>query len=125
MKIRELRIGNWIFEAEQDDNKPFQIFSIYHEVKNDKVNGLPICLMRPIPLTEDILLKCGFVKGVDNVFFLKTNLFYIRIFEEIGHVLFSLDKYSNSLKVSDSTKHLHQLQNLYFCLCGNELEINL
>jgi len=61
MKANELRIGNWIIEPGQDDDKPFQIFSIYHEDKNNKVNGLPIALMQPIPLTPKWLERFGFV----------------------------------------------------------------
>lgn len=118
IKANELRIGNWIFEAEQDDNKPFQIFSIYHEVKNDKVNGLPICLMRPIPLTEDILVKCGFEcfefdNGQPNQYRFKSRLIVIR-----DNVFID---YGSSVKIL----YLHQLQNLYFTLTNEELSINL
>lgn len=124
IKANELRIGDLVSFKGKWNGIIEELRSGSVTIKdNDGV--FPYDVFEGIELNEDILLKCGFVKGVDNVFFLKTNLFYIRIFEEIGHVLFSLDKYSNSLKVSDSTKHLHQLQNLYFCLCGNELEINL
>ena len=122
MKITELRVGNWINLHKNVLYEPYQISSGFDLYKLDESDCSDAS---PIELNEDILVKCGFVKGVDNVFFLKTNLFYIRIFEEIGHVLFSLDKYSNSLKVSDSTKHLHQLQNLYFALTNEELNINL
>jgi hypothetical protein len=113
----ELRIGNWIFEEGQDDNKPFQIFSIYHEVKNNKVNGLPICLMRPIPLTEDILLKCGFEcyefdNGEPNQYRFKNRLIVIR---KGNFVDYGCDVIITSL---------HQLQNLYFALTGQELQIN-
>ena len=122
MKITELRVGNWINLHKNVLYEPYQNSSGFDLYKLDESDCSDAS---PIELNEDILVKCGFVKGVDNVFFLKTNLFYIRIFEEIGHVLFSLDKYSNSLKVSDSTKHLHQLQNLYFALTNEELNINL
>ncbi len=128
--ITELRIGNWIFEPEQDDNKPFQIFSIYHEVKNDKVNGLPICLMRPIPLTEDILLKCGFQKDMldETYYTINPNEYHIRIEdseikprEKVFWVYF--DEQPNH--PITCVFNLHQLQNLYFALTGEELTINL
>jgi hypothetical protein len=123
LRIEELRIGNWIFEEGQDDNKPFQIFSIYHEVKNNKVNGLPICLMRPIPLTEDILLKCGFVKqDGDLELYLKPML--------LSYDLKTNKMYLMAGQFAECTdtvpcEYLHQLQNLYFALTGEELNINL
>ncbi len=57
MESNELRINNWIIEPGQDENKPFQIFSIYHEAGNNKINGLPITYFKPIPLTEEWLIR--------------------------------------------------------------------
>jgi hypothetical protein len=95
----------------------------YENIKNKPIIQLPICTF----------CTCGIAFCLVGFFIMETEIwtnikdcnYDIRIFEEIGHVLFSLDKYSNSLKVSDSTKHLHQLQNLYFALTNEELNINL
>lgn len=68
-----------------------------------------------IPLTEELLLKCRFVKRKwgDNI------VYY--------HSLFELDTRFclNGVDYNIEVKSLHQLQNLYFNLVGEELEINL
>lgn len=70
---------------------------------------------KPIEITEEILLKCGFEKEI-----LEPKHYYIegmRIWK--CNDMFLCDK--NGIHI----KYLHQLQNLYWCLCGEELEINL
>jgi hypothetical protein len=76
----------------------------------------------PIPLTEEILLKCGFIKStlVEGCYFHnQKERLYISIanqhaihFGNINGVLVMID-------------YLHQLQNLYFALTGEELNIEL
>jgi hypothetical protein len=90
----------------------------------------------PIPLTPEILEKCGF----DVVH--KTNNHYaindpngikdshkISVFPTINnqwHIAFSdtLNGY-NDYTPTTKIQYLHQLQNLYFALTGEELECNL
>jgi hypothetical protein len=75
--------------------------------------------LNPIPLTEEILLKCGFVKGFDN-FYRKNKSYMIEIcFFDKGILV------TNQSVCLSGIKHLHQLQNLYFALTCKELEINL
>ena len=70
----------------------------------------------PIPLTEDILLKCGFEYD-----FISYNLH------------FGIDWHNGVLRFSQGKgktiflpcTHLHQLQNLYFALTQKELTIKL
>lgn len=78
--------------------------------------------IKPIPLTEEILLKCGFAKSSDGEHFF------------IGHYGFCLvhDGQDYCMKpviidpmVIAYCRYLHQLQNLYFALTGKELEVNL
>ena len=73
----------------------------------------------PIPLTEEILLKCGFEKynklsGHDGYLF---NGYFI-------HKDGSFTVLGSSL-VLCKIKHLHHLQNLYFALTGQEITIKL
>jgi hypothetical protein len=73
-------------------------------------------IVLPIPLTEEMLLKCGFKKDLANVFHDKISLYEGKIKEE-GFRLYG--QYAiEKVKV----KYLHQLQNLYFTLTGNELK---
>lgn len=69
---------------------------------------------RSIPLTPEILEKCGaivyeFDNGLGNQYRIKDRLFVIRD----GNIV----DYGSSVII----KHLHQLQNLYFALTGEEL----
>lgn len=69
----------------------------------------------PIPLTEEILLKCGFEKAKVNTIINAyiSFSFYLTIYDD---KLFYEWKGGNI-----EVKHLHQLQNLYFALTGQEL----
>jgi len=74
-------------------------------------------LIEPIPLIPEILIKCGFEE--DNswyCFVLPNQLELSKNFEFDG---FSLNNSYFNTKLTN----LHQLQNLYFALCGVELEI--
>ena len=109
----------WLVGTTKDGEKIYNPFIPYTD---DRV--------KPIPLTEDILLKCG-----------AKYLGFIDEFEDIKeyclgngitidwHV--NLDEcgvfYNNSCisYYDDNNIKLHQLQNLYFVLTGKELEVNL
>lgn len=111
----ELRIGNLVTELN------IEVISIdivdLESIKNGDTN------YKPIPLTEDWLLKLGFIKGIDKVYYIKLKDKYLKVFEKIGHVLVSTDKFSNCFKISDNIKYVHQLQNLYFSLTQTELTV--
>lgn len=115
MKSNELRIGNYILNPYQ--NKIYTVSGIndsstinnkdriYIKTKEIDEYSVNINVFKPIQLTEDILVKCGFVK-IDNDRFELKSFGIIDISTKQG-------------------KHLHQLQNLYFALTGEELEITL
>lgn len=66
---------------------------------------------KPIPITEEWLLKFGFDK-IENGTYL--NKFYVTIVS--GYCVFWItDTYSVAIK------YVHQLQNIYFALTGEEL----
>ena len=69
----------------------------------------------PIPLTEEWLLKFGFKKDKVDETYYKDNF-------EI--MLPNFFQYKISLISDALVKHVHQLQNLYFALTGQELTIN-
>ncbi len=71
---------------------------------------------KPIPLTEEWLLKFGFVQSqdIDTIFGLKLNDFwYINEFQ--------IRNKFNSILLDVELKYVHQLQNLYFALTGTHL----
>lgn len=147
MKAHELRIGNHVMiENEQHEhvkNVFMQVVGIEKIHMTDKEKEwFPnsnssisvICVsgdfmysrfnqynqfIKPIELTEEILLKCGFVKDEFDNWENETRL-----------GLYKPEEFDGYLSIwGDSTvgecNYLHQLQNLYFALTGQELEINL
>jgi len=125
MKTEDLRIGNYvkcvdgnIIRINKEDM--MCILTQTYEVK-------------PIPLKEEILLKCGFKcyaeSGVSKGFSTGLNpvtndymltLTWLKCFK--SNQLEDYPFYKNGYHV---VKYLHQLQNLYFALCGEEMEVNL
>ena len=79
--------------------------------------------IHPIPLTEEILLKCGFEKDYEGHFLLAFNgrLYYYDL--ENG---FLLKDFKVKTKLNQFPFYnLHQLQNLIFILTNTELNITL
>ena len=116
IKANEVRIGNLI---NYNEGGIFRVIGI-HEFGLDVENDIETAYTEhesfsPIPLTEEWLLKFGFeVYKFDhkkNQYRFKDRLIVIRddLFCDYGTGVI--------------IKHVHQLQNLYFCLCGEELTI--
>jgi hypothetical protein len=110
---RELRIGNWV-----DDSKGilYQIEKSDFEFKNFNITT-------PIPLTTEILVKCGFYSKYKSVH-MQWNIggFYLhqKSDENDAHELIPEEQvfyYEFMYEI----KYLHQLQNLYYALTGIEL----
>jgi len=70
----------------------------------------------PIPLTEEWLIRMGFIDG-----FLKTNCG--RWYYSNGFITVELDNGMQHYDMMVDIDYVHQLQNLYFSLIGEELTI--
>lgn len=114
MKANELRIGNIVlFKAKQD---------VVSEISNAghilcEIGGfgnLDKGYIEPIPLTEEWLVKFGFKQDMDGWKLKDESYIYDEGFlhTDIG------DAYRVSIV---PIKYVHQLQNLYFALTGEEL----
>jgi hypothetical protein len=114
MEAKELRIGNFITSKSS---------STYWEINIDDlilINENPSHYL-PIPITEEWLLKFGFIK--DAVLF--------SITENDEHKSVFSIQYDNHLEVFKipitgfwyEIKYIHQLQNLYFALTNQELTL--
>lgn len=79
--------------------------------------------IKPIPLTEDWLSKFGFAKEYENKYLLNKSVIdtYSGSFE-FNHVVDSI-KGRWVYSCIANIKYVHQLQNLYFALTGEELVI--
>ncbi len=111
---QELRLNNWV-QYNGEYCKINSLTNHYSEIANkeDKFVITSHIALTPIPLTEDILLKCGFEKAL-NGWWDKDEIFSYRD----GYFGFGTNRHTK-------IDYLHQLQNLYFALTGEELKINL
>ena len=123
MKANELRLGNLI----NTQNGVEEICTIYiGSFITETCSSFEYC--EPIPLTEEWLLKFGFKKIGTNDFY--DDLYHFGNGTHNGFY-FSLsgvavvgwnDYYDHHQEVGDC-QYVHQLQNLYFALTGEELTI--
>lgn len=120
--IEELRIGNYHFRGFQTENHiekiAFAQDLCYHG------------FMFPIPLTEDILLKSGFIETykewldctVTPILFYKRPYFLTRLTQTQLTFAKMNDTGGEFLR---NVEFVHQLQNVWYWLTGEELEIVL
>lgn len=119
----ELRIGNWVKDAESDMNikvaglDPYEIFT-------EDIGGVQeICDCKeivPIPLTEELITQQGW---------LKVGSYYcndkMEIYETCNgwHLHIDDDKYQTAIAIIVNS--VHELQNAYFVVTKKELEVKL
>ena len=127
MDAKELRIGCWVMDPL---GTYMQVEQIGDHVNSDYVaarskNGSwGQNLFEPIPLTPEILEKAGaYVSKIMSgyVLPLKGKTEIIRIHKTIIADGYYWEWGTHAVKLG----HLHQLQNLYFALTGEELNIEL
>ena len=133
MIANELRIGNYLLQY-GEVGKIVEIgikhkgdTNYYLRSENDNC-GYWIDQFKPISLTEEILLKCGFkiTKNDEYPFKYVINKGMrdeIEI-EDLNSTTCFVLSHGRRFSVV-KIKYLHQLQNLYFALTGKELEIEL
>lgn len=87
------------------------------------LNGVPTQVLfnniDPIPLTEEWLMKAGFVQSYND--YIKENLTAENEYCESGE----WNIYYKGALFEVIIKSVHQLQNLYFALTGQELNIEI
>jgi hypothetical protein len=123
MKANELRIGNFL----QSDTNIIKIVGVvkkdiyyYHNKKNLYV--LELNNFKPIPLTEEWLIKFGFEKKIDCYKNINYNFNgYFASFDCDNPMWFGEDGCCEQVTIKDNIKYVHQLQNLYFAVTGEEL----
>lgn len=138
MKANELRIGNWI-KYEDKLVQVVQLSSLMILCQRDENQFLVNCApkeFQPIELTEEVLVKIGFedrkgyfnysrVFGDENNYCDSIHIYYCA---PLKHFRFTHDKVkADDLQKMDlyNIQYLHQLQNAYYCLTGQELEVEL
>jgi hypothetical protein len=123
MKASELRIGNLVDLG----NRIAKVIEINHlacvvvdlEETQDTIEDYE--RTKPIPLTEEWLLKFGFELDIEDDGYSKGK--YKASVSDEGCIFFIYDSYY-PIEICEF-KYIHQLQNLYFALTGEELILNI
>lgn len=119
MEATQLRIGNYILDKENEVRQVVELSRTLVRTSCDRI--LLVSEVNPIPITEEILLKCGFEQK-DHLFRLHlVNSIHIEYNSECN--LYYFDIYMNTCRVE--LQYLHELQNIYQSITFKELEINL
>lgn len=128
---RELRLGNYVLtESSYGDSMVIQINGITSTSINGvtsimdlSVSGMTAYDIKPIPLTEEILLKCGFnpIKSAYPGHWYEN--FYFELANLVGNELWVVRIFKHHMP--GSYKYLHQIQNLWRDVTGEELEVKL
>lgn len=136
MKANELRLGNYITQVKYRNGKCNEVrlvrairqegFLNVRAIENQTIRSLPIEWFKPILLTKEWLLRLGFNK-VDGIN-------YIICFNEFNYNMTDYKKDYFILSIGSCSdfsweytsiawdiKYVHQLQNIYFALVGEEL----
>lgn len=127
MEAKGLRIGNWVNGNHSGFSKNVQVYNFTRnrlQHTDGKQTPLPIDKFSPIPLTEEILLKCALKK--DGILYeqRKNSQFAVKEWS-VGSIPQWLIFWGDSILHKVEPEYLHQLQNLYFALTGEELVVNL
>ena len=124
MKANELRIGNYLFNENSEAKQVVKIgfTRVWIGKINDYWDAVDYGDTSSIPLTEEWLLKFGFEEEGESF---NLNDFSIELIGDDGRwCTYFFDTY-HSVECSLSLiKYVHQLQNLYFALTGEELILN-
>lgn len=121
INANELRLGNWVLcrNSEEEDFYNDQIITgDFALLEWFEKNPQEYTLFKPIELTPEILEKCGFEKPLTKNSWFRKGKFAAMPKEEGVIIEF------RNLEIL-LIKSLHNLQNLYFALTGEELEVNL
>lgn len=114
---QELRIGNWV----NIEGLNVRVVDILCDSVNTMVHeGATPDYIKPIELTPEILDKCGFVGHGEMTLYLKNDSFTIENFSD-GYCYTGGEGCSLSVPIL----YLHQLQNMVFAICGQELNVEL
>ena len=111
MEARKLRIGNWVKEGRVCALDNLQAWT--------SIEGIVLPVeykeLTPIPLTEQWLLRCGFERTENhNIFLHPVNRFFSIILIDGSYFYYVLHV---------EIKHVHEVQNLYYALTGEELKL--
>lgn len=134
MTANELRMGNWVLisgkpeKVESISDEGINYFSNldyrddYYDDDNKSLILTWISNPEPIPITPEILEKAG-LTDLNTITTNGGEIFYELVNYELG--ICGKDSAISGHIYYAKCRYVHQLQNLYFALTGEELEIKL
>jgi hypothetical protein len=137
----ELRIGNYLINTKAGQGDSYGNYVIVEAINRDVSGTLTVfnkCSwgpggdtsladLAPIPITEEVLPKLGFVfSKADKSNVYKLDYFMFVFVKEGRYAGQTFLRYANmSWKGMGHIQHVHQLQNFFYALTGEELPIKL
>lgn len=112
IQANELRIGNWVYQNQRNDFVRIDggdIWNIQSNIITEKD-------IKPIPLTPEILEKAGFKESLISKDYIYKG--FMMLHKTEGYMCSPFD-------FMKKVTYVHELQNLYFALTGEELNIEL
>lgn len=133
MKTNELRIGNWVNligivvgrellidgDLRETEITGFILGNLLSFAPGKDFNKISSC--SPIPLTEEWLVKFAFTPTDDNTCLAKEYVILEK--PNDAHAYYHFTYESDYMERITVVRFVHQLQNLYFALTGEELII--
>jgi len=126
MKAQELRIGNYVWDDYGGN-------MIIHQISNDlvdckKENHLPsgrfdLSSIKPIVIDGNWLMKLGFEKSNNNTRFHTFDKDKLSIHLKSDQYKNGRTYFNSWCIIDKQIDYVHQLQNLYFALAGEELTL--
>ena len=121
MKATELRLNNMILDrwgaVATVDTIGFES-TVRISTATYKAESCSINDCEPIPLTEEWLLKFGF-KKTSTAYYMEILNDWTSLYFCDGYFEISVSSHACPIKIDC----VHQLQNLFYCLTGEELEV--
>lgn len=123
ISTKELMLGNWVEYATGREEKP-TIMALVTTIFSGTV-FLDGCLdveeegLCGIPITKELLKKCGFTVDheIENTICFNIEDYYANLVDDTLHLYIK--------RGNHEVKYLHELQNAYYLLTKKHLEVNL
>lgn len=136
ISARDLRVGNYIKYTTGEVGKVVAMDGLLGDIAIDQDNELlPMSEYSPIPLTPELIERCGFVEdgNFDNhsVDYYRNGCIHIQFPNYEGWDIYYvwrdnvIDEKGMRKQYDIVLKSLHQLQNLYYALTGIELDVKM
>lgn len=131
VKAEELMLGNWIQDEFGKHEHIWAMDKYRVQLSSGAMYIKSIKDMKGIPLTPEILEKCGFVKDLNGDYWKDLQTHYLLFIESNDGFypqyagLPEMSSESEQIVSLHRINYVHELQNLYKILTGSHLTINL